>query len=165
MAQIKVYVESTDDMAGDLRRLGKVRYGLWQSGLVQGAPLGAHRDRDGHLFFRLRGDFQQVRAAVDPDQAKVELVHDTDADECVNCGNRPGDPLPTVCTNCGFRDITPCPNCQQEVPRQTYEQVAEASLYRCPRCTHHVRLEFNPDLFDAAGQLHAPAVVVRLAEA
>jgi hypothetical protein len=167
LVRVKVYMKTTDNPSADLLRLGKVRHALWQDGLVEGAPLGAHRDRDGRLFFtfRFRGDVKRVRAAVDPTLgAVVEETRDVDADECVNCGNRPGDPFPTICPNCKFRDISPCPSCGQEVPRRSYDNVA-GDLFRCPRCKTHVRMEFNPDLFDETGHLREPAVVVRLGKA
>lgn len=162
MAQIKIYVASSGDGAADLLRLSRVRHALWKGGLVQGAPLGAHRDGEGRLFFRFRGNLEEVRAAVDAEsQAFVEEVRDADADECVNCGNRPGDPFPTVCPNCAFRDITPCPNCTREVPRREYLDVA-GNLFRCPHCNAHVRMEFNASLFDSSGRINEPAVVLHL---
>jgi hypothetical protein len=167
VARVKVYVKTTDNPSADLLRLGKVRHGLWRDGLVEGAPLGAHRDRDGRVFFtfRFRGDIKRVRAAVDPLlEAFVEVTRATDTDECVNCGNHPGDPLPTVCPNCKYRDISPCPSCRQEVPRQNYDTVA-GDLFRCPRCNAHVRMELNPGLFDETGRLREPAVFVRLEKA
>jgi hypothetical protein len=164
LLRVKVYVEATENASADLLRLGKVRHALWHDGLVEGAPLGAHRDRNGRPFFifRFRGDIKRVREALDPMlEALVEVTDEADSDECINCGNRPGDPLPTVCRNCEFRDISPCPSCRQEVPRQSYDTVA-GDLFRCPRCNAHVRMEFNPNLFDEAGHLREPAVFVRL---
>lgn len=96
-------------------------------------------------------------------QAVIEEVREAELDECINCGDRPGDPFPTVCPNCGFRDIEPCPNCRSEVPRQRYENLAGA-LFRCPDCLTRVRMDFNSRLFDSAGQLCSPTVLLRRAD-
>ena len=97
------------------------------------------------------------RAMVD---ARVEAQHD----EYVP----PEDGLPervslVVCPTCHHRDIDPCPNCAEEVPRQEYEKIA-GDLFRCPRCRRHVRLRINPDAWLSDGTLNEPVVVTEDAQ-
>jgi predicted RNA-binding Zn-ribbon protein involved in translation (DUF1610 family) len=91
-------------------------------------------------------------------------VREEDAREaCQNCGNIAGPVLPTVCPTCNHRDISRCPNCGSEVPRQQYVKIS-GDLFQCPRCQRRVRLGINPDLWKADGTLSEPVVIVEDAE-
>jgi hypothetical protein len=97
---------------------------------------------------------------------KIDLTEPSTApgEECVNCGNVAGPIRPTVCPNCGFRDISPCPICRTEVPRQSYTRIS-GDLYRCPQCKNRVRLRFNSPMFLPDGDYNQPLVVVEEATA
>src|SRR5262249_22554883 len=64
--------------------------------------------------------------------------------ECLNCGNVAGPVFPTVCPNCQMREISPCPYCGREIPRQHYIPVS-GDLFICPECRRRVRVQTNPE--------------------
>ncbi len=94
-------------------------------------------------------------------EGRVELKETSEVlgEACQNCGNIAGPVLPTVCPNCNFRDISPCPVCKEEIPRQLYERQGK-SLFRCPKCRSRVRLRFNEPLCLPDGNYNQPLVVV-----
>jgi predicted RNA-binding Zn-ribbon protein involved in translation (DUF1610 family) len=67
--------------------------------------------------------------------------------------------LPAVCPNCGFHDISPCPNCGTEVPRQKYVRLG-SNVFKCPACEQRVRLRFNEPMFLSDGTYNQPLVIV-----
>lgn len=79
-------------------------------------------------------------------------------DECPNCGNVSDEPL-TCCPNCGFREISPCPQCDQEIPRVQY-LAAGGSLFQCPKCRAKVRLRYNEPIWREDGSYSQPVVIV-----
>ncbi len=129
------------------------------------SPLqGTHRDEQGQAYFEFSTQFPDEVARVLREHGydgRVEAreAHEALGQACQNCGNVAGPTLPPVCPNCGVRDISPCPVCCHEVPRQLYTRIA-GDLFRCPRCHNRVRLRFNEPMFVAEGQYNQPLVVV-----
>src|SRR5207247_1885431 len=64
----------------------------------------------------------------------------------------------TVCPNCNFRDIEPCPYCNQEIGRLAYLSVA-GDIFRCPSCQRRVQFRFNDPLFDDEEHFRQPVVL------
>ena len=87
------------------------------------------------------------------------VINDEMGPECVNCGNVAGTVLPSICPVCSFRDISPCPVCQQEIARQAYIHI-EGDLFKCPSCEHRVRFRLHDPLFDSNGLYQQPLVSV-----
>ena len=128
---------------------------------------GTHRDTQERAYFefstRYLDDVSRVlREHGHAGRVEVREVDEPVGQACQNCGNVVGPVLPTVCPNCHFRDISACPVCHQEVPRQTYTQLG-AGLFRCPHCNSRVRLRFNEPMFIGDGTYTQPLVVVEQA--
>ena len=79
---------------------------------------------------------------------------------CTRCGYLTG--FVTVCPNCQQRDISPCPHCRHEVPRERYEPIG-GDLLVCPDCRRRVCLQFN-DLYGPACSVEEPVVIVQDAQ-
>ncbi len=82
------------------------------------------------------------------------------APDCIQCGFPRG--VTTKCPNCGFRDITPCPACAREVPRDHYLSVAE-DFFLCPHCHQQVWLGFALPANDGDASVNEPMIVVHSA--
>jgi hypothetical protein len=165
---MRVTVRATADRAGELRTAADLRRDLWAHSPVEVDPdhplHGTHRDQDGRAYFEFATDFPgEVRRVIEQyhytDKVELTEAPPLPGGECVNCGNVTGPVQPAVCPNCGFRDITPCPICQQPVPRQLYSRIA-GDLFRCPHCKNRVRLRFNDPMILPGGDYNQPLVVV-----
>ncbi len=173
MQRVRVVVtHNPQDPADDLRWAARVRRDLYTHSPVEIDPdspaHGTHRDADRNAYFEfatnLLPEIQRVlRDFGHADRARVDVVEDAAGTECVNCGNISPE-LVTVCPNCEFRDIDPCPYCNNEIARLTYTPVS-GDVFKCPMCHRRVRFQFNDPLFDASGHYNQPLVCVSPAEA
>jgi hypothetical protein len=105
---------------------------------------------------------QVLREYGDADRVEVREICEPVGPACQNCGNVVGAVLLTVCPNCHFRDISACPVCHHEVPRQSYTRIRD-DLFRCPQCHNQVRFRFNEPMFVDDGTYNPPLVVVEQA--
>lgn len=168
MPRIKIIIRhNADDPADDLRYAARVRTDLWAHSPIEIDPdsrvHGTHRDIDRNAYFEFRTEMiDEVNRVLDEynhrARVSVEIAEDPIGEACQNCGNIAGPVLPTVCPTCGHRDISACPSCQEEVPRQEYEKIS-GDLFRCPRCQARVRLQINPDAIRSDGTLNEPVVL------
>ncbi|HLN32797.1 MAG TPA: hypothetical protein VK395_34020 [Gemmataceae bacterium] len=173
MQRVRVIIQhNPNDPGDDLRWAARVRRDLWTHSPVEIDPdnpvHGTHRDAERNAYFEFATDrLPEVERVLQEfgyaDRARVEVVQEAAGTECVNCGNIAPE-LFTVCPTCGFRDIDPCPYCNNEVRRLEY--IPESGdLFKCPKCKHRVRFQFNDPLFDASGHYNQPLVRVGPAEA
>src|SRR5947199_6565447 len=140
MQRVRVIVRhNPEDPADDLRVAARVRRDLWAHSPVEIDPdspaHGTHRDAARNAYFEFATDrFPEVQRVLQDyghaDRVTAEVVSDTPGSECLNCGNVSTE-LNTVCPNCGFRDIDPCPYCNNEVARLAYTPVY-GDLFECP---------------------------------
>ncbi len=173
MTKVRITIKHNPiDAADDLRIAARVRRDLWARSRVEIVPdsptHGTHRDADRNAYFEFATDYPDEVQRVIKEfghaaRASVATVTDSSGPECASCGNIAGPILPTVCPTCDFRDISPCPCCRQEVPRQSYLPVS-GDLFKCPECDHRVRLQMSDPLFDSKGHYNQPLVVVERAE-
>ncbi len=154
-----------EDPSDDLRYAARVRRDLWAHSPVEIDPdskvHGTHRDANRNAYFEFRTEYiNEVKRLISDyghsDRVTIE-ARDEPGEPCQNCGNIAGPVLPTVCPTCHHRDIAPCPNCGEEVPRQEYLLIA-GDLFQCPRCCHRIRLQINPDIWRSDGTLNEPVV-------
>lgn len=166
--RLRITVRPTGNRTDDLRVAANVRRDLWAHSPVEIDPdnplHGTHRDQDGRAYFefltRHPDEVERIlRQYHYADRVEVREAHEPIGQSCQNCGNVVGPVLPTVCPNCQFRDISPCPVCHQEVPRQNYTRIA-GDLFRCPHCHNQVRFRFNDPMFLSDGVYNQPLVVV-----
>jgi len=169
--RMRITVRPTGDRTGDLRVAANVRRDLWAHSPVETDPdnplQGTHRDDHERAYFEFStGHPDEVRRVLaDHDYAgrvELQVVREPVGQPCQNCGNVVGAVLPTVCPNCHFRDISACPFCHHEVPRQNYTRIS-GTLFRCPHCRNQVRLRFNEPMFLGDGTYNQPLVVVEQA--
>lgn len=170
--RIRITILPTGDRINDLRVAGGIRRALSEHAPVEVAPdnplHGTHRDEQERAYFEF--------STRDPDtinrvlresgyNGQVEVCEARDAlgQPCQNCGNVAGTFLPTICPNCHFRDVSPCPFCHTEVPRESYTRIS-GDVFRCPRCRNQVRMRFNEPMFLDDGVYNQPLVVVEQAE-
>jgi len=168
MKRVRVTVRhNPDDPADDLQYAARVRQDLWANSPVEidpdGPANGTPRDADGNAYFEFATDYfpeveRVLRDLGHTGRVKAEVLGDVTDSACLNCGNV----LPqanTVCPNCNFRDIEPCPYCNQEIGRLAYLSVA-GDIFRCPSCQRRVQFRFNDPLFDDEGHFRQPVVLV-----
>jgi hypothetical protein len=174
MPRFRITVINTPDRADQLRRANRIRETLVDHVRVRLDPVyplqGIHRDEQGRAYFEFAAeDLQPVRIALaqagHEDHSELMQPVEAPGDACANCGNIAGPILPSVCPNCGFRDISPCPICRCENPRESYERIA-GNLFLCPTplhdgTRHRVRLSFNEPMFGQDGDYRQPLVIVR----
>jgi hypothetical protein len=170
--RIRITVRDRGNRSDDLRVAAEVRRALWAHSPLQVDPdnplHGTHRNEAGRAYFEF---LTNDRAAVDKvlrehdfaDVVDVTEAHEELGEACLNCGNITGPVLPSVCPNCSFRDISPCPYCNSEVPRQRYIRQG-GNLFRCPHCRNRVRLQFNDPVVLPDGSYNEPLAVVVEAE-
>jgi len=174
MKRVRITVaHDPQDPAEDLRRAALARRDLWAHSPVEidpDSPLhGTHRDNDRNAYFEFATshypEVQRVLRECGHEDRGVTavVVEDSVGTECVSCGNVSPDYF-LKCPTCGFRDIEPCPFCNNEIPRLAYTPEA-GDLFKCPQCGHRVRLRFNEPLFDSEGHYTEPLVCVSPAEA
>ena len=173
MQRVRVTIQhNCEDPADDLRLAARFRRDLWSHSPVEidpDSPLhGTRRDADRNAYFEFATDhLSEVERVLTEygyqGRARVAVVVDAQGTECVDCGYISPD-LATVCPNCGFRDIDPCPYCNEEVARLAYLSLG-GDVFRCPACQRRVRFEFHEPLFDANGRYNQPLVRVSPAEA
>jgi hypothetical protein len=166
--RMRITVNTTGNRAADLRTATELQRELWAHAPVEidpGQPLhGIHRDLGGHPYFEFSTANPVEVHRVVQDQGYGERVEASEAQEaigeaCQDCGNIAGPILPTVCPNCQFRDISPCPVCHQEIPRQNYTSLG-GDLFRCPNCRNRVRFRFNDPMFLPDGSYNQPLIVI-----
>ena len=131
-------------------------------------PYGYAPRRTGAPYFEFSTRFPDevsrvLRENRHDDRVDVQEVREPLGQACQNCGNIVGAVLPTVCPNCHFRDVSACPVCHDEVPRQNYERIG-GDLFRCPHCQSRVRLPFNEPMFLDEGAYNQPLILVEQAE-
>jgi hypothetical protein len=118
----------------------------------------------GGIYLEVHGERSSIDvacASVNTHGVNVEIAESSAgnlADECINCGNIPDKPF-SECPACGFTEISACPFCSAEVPRQMYEAV-RGNLCKCPNCGTRVRLRYADPLYDNDGYYVQPVVVV-----
>ena len=174
--RIRITVNETDDRTGDrtddLRIAADVRRDVFAHSPVEVDPdsllHGIHRDENGQAYFECSTEHtDEVRRVLDQyghaERVQLSEEHEAAGEACQNCGNIAGAVLPAVCPNCNFRDISPCPVCNEGIPRLAYVRL-ESTRFRCPHCNSHVRLRFNEPLFLSDGCYNEPLVVVEAAE-
>lgn len=173
MQRIRIILNyNAEDPADNLRWAARLRRDLWAHSPVEIDPdssaHGTHRDADRNAYFEFATDRlpeveRVVREYGYADHARVEVVQDEAGTECVNCGNISPE-LVTECPTCSFRDIEPCPYCNNEVARLAYTPEG-GDLFKCPMCHRRVRFRFNDPVFDSNGHYNQPLVRVSPAEA
>ena len=166
--RMRATLKATSDRVGELRTAMNLRRDLWAHSPIEIDPdhplRGIHRDEGGRAYFEFAteslGEIHRVIKEYHySDQVELTEPSTLPGDECMNCGNVAGPVRPTVCPNCQFRDISPCPICLQEVPRELYTRIS-GDLFRCPQCKKRVRLRFNSPMFLLNGDYHQPLVMV-----
>jgi hypothetical protein len=172
MKRVRLTIKhNPEDSAEDLRYAFKVRRDLWEHSLVEidsDSPLGGiYRDADRNAYFEFVTDSVDQAEGVLVDgghtpRTRLTVVAEDVGPECLNCGHNNGPILPTVCPVCGFRDISPCPHCHREIPRQSYRPFGSA-WFTCPSCGGHVRLQLRDPLVDDDGHYNQPLVHVEVA--
>lgn len=173
MKRIRITVKHNSAVPGDdLWVASKVRRDLWAHSPVEIDPSGprhrTHRDEVGNAYFEFATKhFDEVHRVLNAygyaDRTVVSVVNEDEGPECENCGSVAGPVLPSVCPTCNFRDISPCPHCGEEVPRQNFESV-RGDLFRCPSCRNQVRFRLQDPLFDSVGHLVQPLIDTECAE-
>ena len=170
--RIQITVLPTENRTNDLRVADKVRRDLWSRSPSEIDPdnrlHGTHRDAQGRAYFEFSPhNVEEVKRVLHEfghaERVEVREVDEPIGPECQNCGNVVGPVLPTVCPNCDFRDISACPVCHEEVPRQSYIRNG-GEVFRCPHCHSRVRLRFNEPMFVGDGTYNQPLVVVEQME-
>ena len=169
--RIRITVLPTGDPTNDLRVAANVRPDLWTHSPVEIDPdnllHGMHRDEQERAYFEFATSHPGEVTRVLREYGYAERVEERPVQGplgqgCQNCGNVVGSVFPTVCPNCHFRDISACPVCQHEVPRQSYTRTG-GNLFRCPQCQSQVRLGFNEPMFLNDGAYNQPLVLVEQA--
>lgn len=168
MQRVRVTVRhNPDDPADDLQYASRLRRDLWAHSPVEIDPdnprHGTRRDEEENAYFEFATDrFPEVERVLKEyghtGRAEAKVVQDEKGTECVNC-HKLMPQLATVCPNCQFREIEPCPHCQQEIPRLEYTSIA-GNLFTCPSCHRRVRLQFQDPIFDDQGDYRQPLVLV-----
>lgn len=171
--RMRLTVKDSGDRTRDLQTAADLRRDLWAHSPVEIDPdnplHGTHRDEGGRAFFEFSTqDPEEVRRVLQEcgyaDRVELAEARGPLGEACQSCGNIPGPVLPTVCPNCGFRDVSPCPVCAREIPRQKYAPLG-GDLFRCPNCRSQVRFRFNSPMFLPDGSYNPPLVVVEEAAA
>jgi hypothetical protein len=167
--RIRISIKDRRNRADDLRVAAEVRRALWAHSPLEVDPdkplHGTHRNEAGRAYFEFSTKDRALVDKVLQQQNLAGLVDVAEVNEplgeaCQNCGNIAGPTLPPVCPNCGFRDVSECPVCHHEIPRQDYIRLS-ATLFRCPNCRNRVRLRFNEPMFLSDGTYNQPLVVVQ----
>lgn len=173
MTKVRITISSTDTTSDDLKLAARVRRDIWAHSPVEIDPdnrvHGTHRDSQRNAYFEFITQYpDEVKRVLDTygyTNRVTLLMQPAEAGEaCANCGNITGPVLPTVCPNCQFRDISPCPHCLREMPRQSYLKEM-GNMFHCanPDCRRRVRMRFNDPMFNADGTFRQPLVVVEAA--
>ena len=157
------------DPTEELRYAARVRRDLRAHSPVDVDPddprNATYRNAERQPYFELVTDMpQEVKRVIEQyghsQRVRVTEVDEERGPECLNCGNVAGPVLPTVCPNCQMREISPCPYCGQEVPRQHYIPVS-GDLFICPQCRSRVRVQTNPESFAEDGSYSPPLFLVK----
>ncbi len=165
--RIRITVKPTGGRREDLVVAADLRRVLWEHAPIETDrehPLhGTHRDETGRAYVEfVTPSTEDVVGVLDKYgyAGRVEVKENPapPGPACQNCGNVTGPNLPPLCPNCGFRDISPCPVCHHEVPREHYTPV-RGDLFRCPDCRNPVRFRFNEPMFISEGTFNQPLIV------
>ncbi len=171
--RMRATVRATGDRVGEMQTATNLRRDLWAHSPVEVDPdhplYGANRDERGRVYIEFATAYpDEARRVVNEYHYadKVDLIETTAllGEECINCGNVAGPVQPAICPNCGFQDISPCPICEENVPRQRYSRI-DRDLFRCPHCKNRVRLRYNSPMVLPDGNFNQPLVVVEEAAA
>lgn len=167
MQTVRITLTTRDtDPSKDLRILSEIRKVLWSKSPLEVSPgskeHGARRNPEGYAFFQFASNHLDLVATVLEkygyfSQVTIDFDANPLAVSCERCKKPVGDRTPSVCPHCKYRDISPCPYCNQEIAREAYVEVA-GDIMKCPSCGHRVRIAFAPSLSDE------PAVIVSMAE-
>jgi hypothetical protein len=162
-----------DDPGANLRIAKQIRRDLWANSEAVVNPQEkanqTHRDPEQNAYFEFATDYPDELQGILSKYAKLGNVSmSIDSEEtgpaCMNCDFVAGPILPTVCPSCGFREITPCPMCDQEIPKQSYLSIV-GDLFQCPHCGNSVRFRFKDLMIDEKGYYSLPPVIIDPAEA
>jgi hypothetical protein len=169
-SRLRVTVSRGPDPTEELRYAALVRRNLWAHSPVDVDPddprHATHRDGQKRAYFELSTHMAQEVERVIRDYGHADRVTLTDVTreeqgpQCLNCGNVAGRIFPTVCPNCEMREITPCPYCRKEVPRQLYGRVS-GDLFICPECRSRVRIHPNSETVTGDGSYNPPLFLVK----
>jgi hypothetical protein len=172
MKELRLTIKhNPSDPADDLRYASRLRRDLWAHSPIEIDPDSpAHRTRrDGeqNAYFEFTTNYDQLledllRQYDREGRVTVQVVQHEIAFACLKCSYTATECV-TRCPRCGFRDISPCPYCNQEISRQAYLRQG-GDLFKCPKCHRGVRLRFHEPLFDASGDYCEPMVVVESTE-
>jgi hypothetical protein len=173
MKRIRITVRhDPENPSDDLRWAARVRRDLWAHSPVEIDPdspaHGTHRDESRNAYFEFATDrLPEVERVLQEhgyaDRTTLTVVEEAAGTECVNCGNITPQ-LVTICPTCSFRDIDPCPYCDNEIARLAYLSIV-GEVFKCPMCHNRVRFHFHDPLFDENGHYNQPLVRVSPAEA
>lgn len=171
MKKVRIIVRhNPDDPADDLRTAAQIRRDLWAHSPVEVDPdsprHGTRRDADLNAYFEFATNYRdEVDRILERfgGRAAASVVTEEAGPECANCGAVAGPVLPSVCPTCRFRDISPCPHCNQEVARQAYLPV-RGDRFKCPTCGRGVTFHLHEPLFDDQGHYCQPLIVVERTE-
>jgi hypothetical protein len=167
--KIRLTIVNSKDLTEGLMYAARVRRDLWAHSPVDVDPddprYGTHRDSEKRPYFELITDkYDEVKRVLaehgHSDRVLLTEVVEERGPECLNCGNVAGTVFPAVCPNCGMREISACPFCQKDVPRQLYRKVS-GDLYVCPECECRVRMQTNPEPFRGDGTYNPPLFLVK----
>jgi predicted RNA-binding Zn-ribbon protein involved in translation (DUF1610 family) len=165
MHRVRITIrQNPNDPAEDLQYAARVRRDLWAHSPVEIDPDSrAHavqRDEQSNAYFEfeteLLHEVDRVLSEYHHDvRATKSVVEHVEHERCLNCGYSSGAALPAVCPKCNYRDIDPCPSCEEDIPRENYNRLS-GDLFRCPNCGQRVRFRLNDEV--------EPAVIVEDAQ-
>jgi hypothetical protein len=167
--RLRVTIAKGTDRPEELRYAARVRRALWAHSPVDVDPddprNATYRDAEHRPYFELMTDQPEevkrvIHGSGHSERVTLTEVEEERGPECLNCGNVAGTVLPTVCPNCQMREISPCPYCGQEVPRQNYIPVS-GDLFICPQCRSRVRVQTNLEPFAEDGSYSPPLFLVK----
>lgn len=174
MSMVRLRITAISDPnnpSDELRRLDQLRRDLYAYSPVEVDPdnpaFHTHRDQEENVYFEFSTEYRPevdrvLRQFGHEGCVRVAEVEGPVGEPCSNCGYIAGPLLPAECPQCHFRDISRCPRCAADVPREEYESIA-GDLFRCPRCGNRVRLRFNEPFVLPDGRNNEPIVLVECA--
>jgi hypothetical protein len=165
---MRATLADSGDWGRDLDTTANLRRDLWAHAPVAIDPdhplYGTHRDYQGRAYIEFSTPVPDAVRRVLREHGYTDRVELTESNEplgreCLNRGNIAGPVRPSVCPNCDFRDVSPCPVCAEEVPREQYIPLG-GYFFRCPRCRNRVRFRFNSPMFLLDRNFNPPLIVI-----